>query len=144
MYGLTTQLSKDIQMYSNIPLEEKRQIRNVSVKKADLKFDSSTKALIELLEVLQHHKEIEDLNYKKLQIFWVLLQNIMMKKAENILGEIGYKKSTIASLKNVLNHTMWPILSGKYLKRNLEIRCIGCEKSMKLHHNQQVLKNWLS
>ncbi len=29
MYGLTTQLSKDIQMYSNIPLEEKRQIRNV-------------------------------------------------------------------------------------------------------------------
>ena len=129
MYGLTTQLSKDIQMYSNIPLEEKRQIRDVSVKKADLRFDASTKKLIELLEVLQHHKEIEDLNYKNL---WKFLsaasEHYDEKKLENILGEIGYKKSTIASLKNVLNHFDVTNTVGKYLKGTSKYDALDVKK----------------
>ena len=129
MYGLTTQLSKDIQMYSNIPLEEKRQIRNVSVKKADLKFDSSTKSMIELLEVLQHHKEIEDLNYKNLRKFLsAASEHYDEKKLENILGEIGYKKSTIASLKNVLNHFDVTNTVGKYLKGTSKYDALDVKK----------------
>mgnify|MGYP000844028345 FL=1 len=129
MYGLTTQLSKDIQMNSNIPLEEKRQIRNVSVKKADLRFDASTKKLIELLEVLQHHKEIEDLNYKNL---WKFLsaasEHYNENKLGNILGEIKYKKSTLASLKNVLDHFGVSNTVGKYLKGTSKYDALDVEK----------------
>ena len=103
-YGLTTQVSKKIEMYSNVLNQENRNVRNVSIKKANIRFDNRTIKIIELLEILQEYKNIEDLNNINLINF--------IKKAVNyydeqtftrVIKNISFKKSTIASLKNVLD-----------------------------------------
>jgi len=72
--------------------------------KANLKFDDATKRMIELLEVLENYKKIEDLNKSNLKKFIMISikyydEKIFLK----ILKEIGYKKSTLASLKSILD-----------------------------------------
>lgn len=103
-YGLTTQISKGVEIYSNIVLQEKRQIRNVLGLKADLKYDDAAKRMIELLEVLENYKKIEDLNMSNLKKFIKTSVEFYEEKMfKKILKEIGYKKSTLASLKSVLD-----------------------------------------
>lgn len=103
-YGLTTQISKGVELYSNIVLQEKRQIRNVLILKADLKYDAAAKRMIELLEVLENYKKIEDLNRSNLKEFIkISVEYYEEKILKKILKEIGYKKSTLASLKGVLD-----------------------------------------
>lgn len=103
-YGLTTQISKNIELYSNLILQEKRQIRNVLGLKADLKFNEDTKRMIELLEVLENHKKIEDLNKSNLLKFISNSVDCYEEKIlKKILKEIRYKKSTLASLKSILD-----------------------------------------
>ena len=103
-YGLTTQISKGVELYSNIVLQEKRQIRNVLILKADLKYDAAAKRMIELLEVLENYKKIEDLNRSNLKEFIkISVEYYEEKILKKILKEIGYKKSTLASLKSVLD-----------------------------------------
>ncbi len=102
--GLTTQVSKTIQLYSGVTSQEKKQIMNVVIYKADIRFDPPTVKMIELLEVLQNHKTIEDLNMKKMSS---LIEDSVTYYDEKIIQKlvktIGYKKSTLASLKNVLD-----------------------------------------
>ena len=68
-YGLLTQVSKDIEIYSNVTNQEKRIIRNVTIKKANLKFDTTTIKMIESLEILREYQKIEDLNTNSLIAF---------------------------------------------------------------------------
>ncbi|NCC80806.1 MAG: hypothetical protein EOM04_00835 [Clostridia bacterium] len=102
--GLTTQISKVIEVYSNNLTQDRKKINNVLINRVDIKFDHPTIKTIELLEVLENHKKIQDLNKKILKKF--IEKNINFYD-ENILRKvlqsIRYKKSTIASLRNVLN-----------------------------------------
>ena len=59
-YGITTQVSKIIEIYSNILEEEKKTIKNIQIKKINLLINSEIKKAIEQLEILQHYSEIED------------------------------------------------------------------------------------
>ncbi|MBP2028951.1 hypothetical protein J2Z35_002789 [Acetoanaerobium pronyense] len=102
--GLTTQLSKTIELYSNITFQEKKQIKNVIIYKANIRFDISTIKMIELLEVLQNYRNIEDLNiirFKK--IIEDSIKYYDEKTIQKLIKAIGYKKHTIASLKNILD-----------------------------------------
>ena len=129
MYGLTTQISKGVQVYSNVPVQEKREIRNVSVKKAKLTFDAATKRMIELLEVLQNYNKIEDLNIGNLRNFFsATVEYYDEKILEKLLGEIGYKKSTLASLKNILDHFNINNTVGKYLNGTSKYDALDVEK----------------
>src|SRR6056297_1153600 len=57
-YKLTTQVSKGVEIYSNILSQDKKKIQNVVIYKVNIRFDESTVRLIELLEVLQNYNKI--------------------------------------------------------------------------------------
>lgn len=104
-YKLTTQVSKRVEIYSNMTLQENRHILNVFIRKANIRFDKPTIRLIELLEVLQNYKKIEDLNYASMIKFVEASIEFYDKKVlDKLVRVIGYKKSTLASLKNVLDY----------------------------------------
>lgn len=128
-YGLTTQVGKTIEAYSNVIDQDKRKIRNVEVRKAKLRFDPQIKKLIELLEVLENYQKIEDLNRPKL--FSFLAESFVAyneKTLQIILKQIGYKKSTLASLKNVLDYFKVNNSISNYLKATSTYSTIDMEE----------------
>ncbi len=104
-YKLTTQVSEKVELYSKIATTTIKNIDNVSVTKINIKLGSKTKSLIELLEVLENAKNIEELDRVNLKAF---ISNRVgaydQKLMEMIMKDIGYKKSTLASLKKCLDH----------------------------------------
>jgi len=129
LYGLTNQVSKTIEIYSNVPIEDKKQIRNVSVKRLKMKFEKSVVKMIELLEVLQSYKEIEDLNTNRLIGFIEeTVQNYDEKVLQRLQNTIGYKKSTLASLKNVLDYFGIDNHVGLYLKGTSRYKSLSMEE----------------
>jgi hypothetical protein len=104
-YKVTTQVSKNIEIYSNVISQEEKNIKNVKILRADLEFDETMIKLIELLEVLENYKNIEDLSYDNLlKIMKSFTRNYNDSNLNQLINKIGYKKRTLASLKNVLNH----------------------------------------
>jgi len=104
-HRLTTQVSKAVEIYSNVTLQEKKNIKNITINRVNIRFDRSTTRLIELLEVLQNHKKIEDLNYANLIKFIEdSVQYYNNRVLDKLIRVIGYKKSTLASLKNILDY----------------------------------------
>ncbi len=102
--GITTQVSKTIELYSNATFQEKKQIRNVTIYKANIRFDISTIKMVELLEVLQNYRNIEDLNLIGLKKFIEdSIKYYDEKTIQKLIRSIGYKKHTLASLKNILD-----------------------------------------
>ena len=59
--GVTTQVSKRITAYSSLAEEQLKQIRNVIVHKYDLEYTDEAKAVIRMMELLHHYKEIQNL-----------------------------------------------------------------------------------
>lgn len=103
-YGLVAQVSKGIEIYSNVTNQEKRIIKNVTIKKANLNFDTTTIKMIELLEILQEHQKIEGLNTNSLIAFIEeAVKCYNEKTVERIIEAVSYKKSTLASLRNILD-----------------------------------------
>jgi len=127
-YGLTTQVSKNVKLYSNATIQQEKNIRNIKIKKSNLGFNTTTIKMVELLEVLQEHTKIEDLNRIKLIEF---IENAVKhydeKTIERVLQTGSYKKSTIASLRRILDflnveHDLKMYLNGtsKYDEINIE------------------------
>lgn len=127
-YGLTTQVSKIIEVYSNVTLQEKRKIKNVSIYKANLKFDASTKKMIELLEVLENYHSIEDLSSKSMLKFITDARSYYNEKTlEKLLKTIGYKKSTLASLRNLLDELNIENTVDQYLNGTSKYKALRLE-----------------
>jgi hypothetical protein len=102
-YKLTTQVSKNIELYSSVIIQKKRNIRNVAIKKANLRFNITTIRMVELLEILQEYKNIEDLNTNSfIKFIEETIKYYDEKIVVKIIKSIGYKKGTLASLRNIL------------------------------------------
>jgi hypothetical protein len=115
-YKLTTQVSKIIELYSSVIIQEKRNIRNVAIKKANLRFNITTIRMIELLEILQEYKNIEDLNMNSfIKFIEETIKYYDEKTVERIIKSIGYKKGTLASLRNILEFFNLENTIDKYL-----------------------------
>lgn len=128
-YGLTTQISKSVELYTNLQLQERRQIKNVLGLKVDLKFNDATKRMIELLEVLENHKKIEDLNKSNLIKFIKISVDCYDEEIiTKILKEIRYKKSTLASLKSILDSYSIKNMIGNYLNGTSKYDVINMEE----------------
>ena len=114
--GITTQISKRQTVYSSLAEEQLKQIGNVTIRKYELEYTSEVKSVIQLMELLHHYKEIQDVN-----------TTAMIRSTEKLSGEyredvfeavqkiIGYPKWTIAFLREVLNYHHTPNNLGRYL-----------------------------
>ena len=114
--GVTTQISKRQTAYSSIAEEQLKQIGNVTIHKYKLEYTSEVKSVIQLMELLHHYKEIQDVNTAA-----------MIRSTEKLSGEynedafeavqktIGYPKWTIAFLREVLNYHHTPNNLSRYL-----------------------------
>ena len=103
--GLTTQISKTIGIYSTEIVNNTKSINEVKINKINITLNDQTIRLIELLEVLQNFRKIEDLNsYRFKSVMKDSIKSYTDHSLDQILQAINYKKSTIASLQVVLNH----------------------------------------
>lgn len=116
--GMTTQISKTIEIYSNVLEEEKKVIKNIQIKKINLLINSKIKQAIEQLEILQHYNEIEDANKNK---FISFIDTIVVNYSDelfiNVLSKMKYKKRTIAFLESILNRNNVRNTLSQFLNR---------------------------
>ncbi|MHB1483963.1 MAG: DUF6088 family protein [Saccharofermentanales bacterium] len=117
-YGISTQISKNIEIYSNLMEGQKKSIQNITIKKVNIKLTESIIQAIEALEILQNYGKIEDASAAKLlefiQKFTVKYDDITMNR---ILHSINYKKRTIAFLEMILKHYEIYNTLNKYLHK---------------------------
>ena len=63
LLGLTTQVSKKIEVYSSMVNNQNKNIQNVFIKQIKLNYTEELVKMIQFLEVLQNFNKIQDLNY---------------------------------------------------------------------------------
>jgi hypothetical protein len=127
-YGLTTQISKKTNLYSNIVDYDVMNIQNVVANKASLSYDEETKKLIELLDILENYQTIEDLNRKSMiSLIKSSVKSYSNTKLEKILKVIKFKKSTLASLKNTLDFFDIENNVGEYLNKTSKYKTFNME-----------------
>lgn len=103
-YGITTQVSKSVKIYSNVLEEEKKVIKNVEIKKVNISINSKIKRAIEQLEILENYDEIEDIDKNSLiRLYRTIAEEYSDKVFITVLRNIKYKKRTIAYLESILN-----------------------------------------
>lgn len=114
--GITTQIGKQVEILSNTIPEEKKNIKNVSVRRITAKINEETIPVIEILEILQSYHKIEDMNTKALiTSLEAFAEHYSDEAAQHVLSHMKYKKSTIAFLNSVLNHLKVRNSLNKYL-----------------------------
>lgn len=103
--GISTQISKRTEVFSNIVIGDKKTIQNVTIRKLEFEFDKDSIPIIETLEILQNYSNIEDLNNTALSRYLLDFSvKYNDKAAAHVLTNIKYKKSTIAFLEACLNY----------------------------------------
>ena len=97
--GLTTQISKNVDILSNVLQENKKTVSNVKVSRLDLNFDATICNAIATLEILQNYRNIEDINHRQMAEYMrKCALNYSEDAIRTVLGHRKYKKATIAFL----------------------------------------------
>ena len=103
--GLTTQISKRVEILSSAVPGKKKNIHNVYVMNINISLTPETIPIIETLEILQNYKSIEDINNTALAAY---MKEFAIEYSDEatvyVLKNRKYKKSTIAFLESFLNH----------------------------------------
>lgn len=114
--GVTTQISKRQTVYSSLAKEQLKQIGNVTIRKYELEYTSEVKSVIQLMELLHHYKEIQDVNTTAMIRSTEKLSREYREDAFEVVQKtIGYPKWTIAFLREVLNYHHIPNNLSRYL-----------------------------
>ena len=114
--GITTQVAKRLIAYSSLVNEQLKQIGNVIVQKYDLKYTNEEKAVIRMMELLHHYKEIQDIDYSAfLRNTESLSKQYTDEAFEAVQRVIGYPKRTVAFLREALNYYHVPNSLSKHL-----------------------------
>jgi hypothetical protein len=104
-YGISTQVSKRKELYSNLTSENKKVVQNVLINHANIEFSPSVIKTIEAFEILQNYDEIEDLDNAKLKVYLEKYANNYNDTAANqVLMKMHYMKRTIAFLEKILEY----------------------------------------
>ena len=103
--GLTTQISKRVEILSSAVPGKKKNIHNVYVMNINISLTPETIPIIETLEILQNYKSIEDINNTALAAY---MKEFAIEYSDEatvyVLKNRKYKKSTIAFLERFLNY----------------------------------------
>ena len=101
--GLTTQISKRIEVLSSALSEQKKNINNVCVMNSNIALTQETIPVIETMEILQNYKSIEDASKSALAAYMkTFISGYSDAAAIFVLKNRKYKKSTIAFLESFL------------------------------------------
>lgn len=116
--GITTQVGKNIEVLSNTVRNQKKTAGNVRIQKVGIEFTSKNIPVVEAFEILQNYSKIQDANIKGLVSY---MKDFSAKysdaAAEEVLENRKYKKSTIAFMKEFLDHQKVSNGLGKYLSK---------------------------
>ena len=116
--GLTTQISKNVDILSNVLQENKKTVSNVKVSRLDLNFDATICNAIATLEILQNYRNIEDINHRKMAEYMrKFALNYSEDAIRTVLGHRKYKKATIAFLATFLGYWNTKHTLQQYLSR---------------------------
>lgn len=114
--GLTTQIGRRTEILSSAIKGETKNINNIFISRINMKLFPAVKGTVEVLEVLQNCRYIEDLNSSA---FAGYIKNFSKaysdEIADYVLARRKYKKSTTAFLKRCLDILGIPCGLGKYL-----------------------------
>ena len=114
--GVTTQVSKRQTAYPSLAEERLKQIGNITIHKYELEYTPKVKSVIQLMELLHHYKEIQDINTSAMMRSTERLSKEYSDEAfETVQKAIGYPKWTIAFLREVLNYHHTPNNLSRYL-----------------------------
>lgn len=103
--GLTTQISKRVEVLSSAVSEQKKNINNVCVTNSGIALTQDTIPVIETMEILQNYKSIEDISKSALAAYMrEFALSYSDAAAVFVLKNRKYKKSTIAFLERFLNY----------------------------------------
>lgn len=103
--GVTTQISKRVEILSSAVPGKKKNIHNVCVMNISISLTPETIPIIETLEILQNYKSIEDINNTALAAYMKkFARQYSDQDTVYVLKNRKYKKSTIAFLESFLNH----------------------------------------
>ena len=103
--NISTQISKNILVYSNAIQGNKKTIGNVSIERKNIIFTSENCNAIAVLEVLENYYTIQDINYHAfIALCEKFAQNYKEQTVNGVLSVFKYSKSTIDFLRNILNY----------------------------------------
>ena len=103
--GLTTQISKRVEVLSSAVPGKKKNIHNIYVMNISISLTPETIPIIKTLEILQNYKSIEDINNTALAAYMKdFARHYADEATVYVLKNRKYKKSTIAFLESFLNH----------------------------------------
>lgn len=116
--GLTTQISKNVDVLSNVLQENKKTVSNVKVSRLDLNFDATICNAIATLEILQNYRNIEDINHRQMAEYMrKFALNYSEDAIQTVLRHRKYKKATIAFLAAFLGYWNTKHTLQQYLSR---------------------------
>lgn len=103
--GLTTQISKRVEVLSSAVPGKKKNIHNIYVMNISISLTPETTPIIETLEILQNYTSIEDINNTALAAYMKdFARHYADEATVYVLKNRKYKKSTIAFLESFLNY----------------------------------------
>lgn len=103
--NISTQISKNILVYSNAIQGNTKTIGNVSIERKNIIFTSENCNTIAVLEVLENYYTIQDINYHGLiALCEKFVQNYNEQTVNSVLSVFKYSKSTIDFLRNILTY----------------------------------------
>ncbi|SHJ90203.1 hypothetical protein SAMN02745248_01250 [Hathewaya proteolytica DSM 3090] len=129
-YGITTQVSKTVNIYSNILEEETKVIKNVQIKKINISINSKTKRAIEQLEILENHNQIEEIDRKKMvYVHGIIAEEYSDEVFTSVLRNMKYKKRTIAFLESILKGKRVENTLSQFLNKTSKYKIPTMEES---------------
>jgi len=128
-YGITTQVSKTVKIYSNVLEEEKKVIKNVEIKKVNISINSKIKRAIEQLEILENYDEIEDIDKNSLKrLYRGIAEEYSEQVFTSVLRNMKYKKRTIAYLEKILNNRKVENTLSQFLNKTSKYKIPAVEE----------------
>ncbi|MGN0407667.1 MAG: hypothetical protein ACI4EJ_05370 [Bacteroides sp.] len=122
-YNLTSVTDDTRTLYSNLTYQDRKIIRNVTIYRCPVELTYDHAKIIEILEVLEHYKDIPKLDKKQFARFLVQMSKAYDdESARQVLGVMKYRKSTIAFLKSVLDEYKVPNTMSVYLNKASKYR----------------------
>lgn len=127
--NLTTQVAKNIEVYSANMEEQQKKIGSVCLTKYQMDFHEDSIRTIQILEVLQHYDAIQDLNNNSfLRLCKEYSKHYSNDTCRYVLSSIKYSKRTIAFLRSILNFHGVDNSLNEYLSSLSEYRIPSMEE----------------